>query len=400
MSGTTTSPNTASPAHLSKRRRRRQVDAETLASDFFLTLGRRAVGFNQTRAEDDEKGYEAFNVNYPWFWQSIPSKQEVCLYSNLPVDLVRSIFEMAMWEPPPPCHLLLVSREIKSWVEPLLYLHIYIRDDKAMNLLYRTYRERWMPGRKSKSIPIDNSPLLKETQSIVICSQYAMHRDMLQEMTNLESLENWTTHAAIVHLLQRDSSTNRRIQEPPELDGPYLKKLRHLGFDGRLPQWEPTHTFAHQVFRDITHLDVYFFNHDRWMSIRHLQNLTHLCIDMVHNPDGFRSSDLSRIIEMIPVLPPSLIVFILGCIGERNRDYDLTDFKRNDNPEDIRLPNSSILGLWWHLRSGCLKTTLFDIVWCISRTGCFLGVILDGNMGRSYTAAGMLGWFGMMQKPF
>ncbi|KAF5362559.1 hypothetical protein D9756_002370 [Leucocoprinus leucothites] len=178
--------------------RRRQTDPSRSTPSHFITFGRNIHG-----AYDDLEACDAFEINYPWFWETVPSKQEVRMYSNLPLDLVRSMFELAMLEHRPPSHFLLVSREVKSWVEPLLYRHVYFSNSKQVNLFYRTYRECWVQGRKSKApTPIDSVPSPKDTHSIVICPCRDLPTPMLHEMINLQSLEYWTSWRCILDILQ------------------------------------------------------------------------------------------------------------------------------------------------------------------------------------------------------
>lgn len=101
--------NTSYPLRPRRPRRRSRQRANT--SDI-AALPRHVVYYS---SNDEDEDASTFDINYPWFWQMVPSKQEVQLYSNLPLDIVRSIFDMAMWDRPQPSHLLLVSREVKSW---------------------------------------------------------------------------------------------------------------------------------------------------------------------------------------------------------------------------------------------------------------------------------------------
>jgi hypothetical protein len=317
-----------------------------------------------------EKDVAFYDIGYPWFWQTIPSKQEVQLYSNLPLDIVRSIFDMAMWEYPKPVHLLLVSQEVKSWsvgenacsmlfisefgslrIEPLLYQHIYLPDRRRLGLLYRTYSERKKRLRQHDNSTERRYISLRGTKSVILYTYPFTTIPMFGEMTGLERIEfgyyakPFIFDSFCLSGKTPSASTTNEAQE----DTYYYKNIRHLSLYGA--SLTPSTTFCHRAFRDITHLDMYFSEHVAWETLRHLQSLTHLALDMVEC--CLQSQLLSApvleswVSSIVTACPPTVQALIICCIDAHNESFDLLDFIRSgselgttDGGGKTRIPSS------------------------------------------------------------
>jgi hypothetical protein len=314
-------------------------------------------------------GEKDVDIDYPWFWEIAPSKQEVRLYSNLPLDIVRSIFDMAMWEDPKAVNLLLVSREVKNWsvavkacsmlfvselgfvrVEPLLYQHLRFSDTRRAGKLFRTYRD-WKKRQHNHNHSVERGYLsLRNAKSVILYVHPPSIMPMFSEMTALERVEFWHLGVPFIfNLYPRSSkpSATSTTSEVPE-DTYRYKSIRHLSLLGAYLYTSVT--FRHRAFRDITHLDIYFQEDMAWGTLYHLRSLTHLALDMVEcsflpqlPPQNFESC-VSRIVTVCPLTVQALIIC---CIDEHNENLDLLDFIRSGSEPDAtdgggttRIPSS------------------------------------------------------------
>jgi hypothetical protein len=89
--------------------------------------------------------------------------------------------------------------------------------------------------------------------------------------------------------------------------------------------------FTHRLFRDLTHLDIYYWRAYDWSTIMALTNLTHITVNFMtigvrnHNHS---SAELEECIDDITQYCPSLPflkVMILACVNWWTNDFDLLD---------------------------------------------------------------------------
>ncbi len=114
--------------------------------------------------------------------------------------------------------------------------------------------------------------------------------------------------------------------------------------------------FTARMFRDITHLDVFYRRQFNWPTLAAMKNLSHLAIDFLKLADLTfieTKQSMNDLIGHFRVIP-WLKVIIFGCVTWWNRDYDLLD------DEDCALSPLNFLSEDWQNGGPLITTTTFD----------------------------------------
>jgi hypothetical protein len=84
---------------------------------------------------------------------------------------------------------------------------------------------------------------------------------------------------------------------------------------------------THRMFRDLTHLDIYYYRLFDWSTITAMKNLTHLAVDLLTHVDLPFTAVRHFIEELTQSCQslPRLKVIIFACISWWSRDFDLLD---------------------------------------------------------------------------
>ncbi|EKM81746.1 hypothetical protein AGABI1DRAFT_105227 [Agaricus bisporus var. burnettii JB137-S8] len=237
----------------------------------------------------------------------------------LPLDIVRIVFEKAMEDEPPPLHLLRVSHQVRSWLEPLLYHHVSLHSDSALYKFYQTLR-----AKQNSAFAQDSSFLQRHVQTLFIVSGCPEAHEIvaiIQHLTKLRSLACWdgdgTEWGRTAVKLLLDAAQNEGVF-------PYAN-LRRLSFSTSVLE-ERNVTFAHRTFRDLTHVDFVVRSTVDWESLRSLHNLTHASFDLVTELPNLTTKAIqcwfSRLIAACPL---TVKVIILVIVEEYIGDFDLRD---------------------------------------------------------------------------
>jgi hypothetical protein len=87
--------------------------------------------------------------------------------------------------------------------------------------------------------------------------------------------------------------------------------------------------FTHRIFRDLTHLDIYYWRAYDWSTIMALTNLTHITVNFM--TIGVRNHSFAEMEECIDGIIqycqslPYLKIMILACVNWWTNDFDLLD---------------------------------------------------------------------------
>ncbi|KAF9447728.1 hypothetical protein P691DRAFT_801918 [Macrolepiota fuliginosa MF-IS2] len=303
-------------------------------------------------------------------------------FPDLPVDIVRLIFEKAMEATPMPVHFALVSRRVQHWVEPLIYRNLTFRHPTSFTLFYRTLRNRRYSPSKStsffakhvKSLHIVNKTAPKMERMIAIGRVLKGLRatagwdtswgcfvlgflafDSISTFGRALESTGWRLNTREMREGRRDDAERRRRTrrdegllrgwvDPDDLEGkveeqlvpeeavehpedtyPY-KDLRRLSISAhslRILHLDLTN----RLFRDITHLDIYYCRLYDWSTLTTLKNLTHVAIDFLTLVNlNFTEmkhcmGDTIRFCQQLPHLK----AIIFACVNWWSRDFDLLD---------------------------------------------------------------------------
>ncbi|KAF9447729.1 hypothetical protein P691DRAFT_95278 [Macrolepiota fuliginosa MF-IS2] len=305
------------------------------------------------------------HAEYAWLWEpSSPwTDEQVRLFSNLPLDIVRLVFERAMEDRPRPLHLLRVSRQVCHWLEPLVYEYITLSSERQLDKFYRTFRKR-------RHSPTKNITFFQRyVRTFFVCAGYPRAEKLIaivKDLTGLRSLACWDPNwgGTVVSMVLYSS--------PATCEGadlfPY-KLLRRISFSASLLAGLGI-TFTHRAFRDLTHMDIYFHPAADWESLKPLPNLTHLSLDLVTELPTPSSGELSYwFSRILDACAPTVKVVIFGVVNETNADFDLVDSEGDYllpgwPPAD---PGSSALGTegwaaWVTSESKCPSDVDLDVL--------------------------------------
>lgn len=127
--------------------------------------------------------------------------------------------------------------------------------------------------------------------------------------------------------------------DPPNSDDPFpFKELRRLSLSAHAVR-EFRLDFTHRIFRDITHLDIYYCRAYDWSTIKAMKNLTYVAFDfltlvnLVYIEMETCMDETIRYCQTLPYLK----VIIFACVSWWTRDFDLMDDAQmplNVPPED------------------------------------------------------------------
>ncbi|KAJ3564530.1 hypothetical protein NP233_g8238 [Leucocoprinus birnbaumii] len=255
------------------------------------------------------------------------AKLESTIWSKLPTDIIRTVLEVSASEGyPPPTHLTLVSKAVKSWVEPHIYRHLSLMENQLIRL-HNTFS--WSDSSNSHKSSAE-SPFrrLSFIHSLAISSlgdgfKQALRR-LFPHLTNLETLDlsEVLGQPGIIKLLV-SIPIGGSSGEPGEVDegrpAGHRKFLRRLMLDWEV--FEQNH-FSHCMFTHLTHLVVTFDRGTQWDALRSLSNLSHLAISW--SP---YSGEILRewVLSLIRIVPRSLRTLVLYFESWRWDSVDCLD---------------------------------------------------------------------------
>ncbi|KAF9449722.1 hypothetical protein P691DRAFT_811994 [Macrolepiota fuliginosa MF-IS2] len=230
------------------------------------------------------------------------------LFSSFPEGIQRLVFEEAFEESHRTAiHFTLVSHEVKSWIEPLIYQcinlsrHTYAKTERRQFRLFASaFREGFKPKdfytRSVRRVFIDD------------LQKWNLAAEFLPLCSNLISLACWAQPSAVnEHILES-------ILSPNALPLPALRRLSlYLEI---LPL--SYRSFHHPIFRSLTHLDIDFAPTLSWGGFSSLSNLTCFNLDCIMFCLGEEkriqnlAAQLEAIVQtIVPNLPPALRCFII-----------------------------------------------------------------------------------------
>ncbi|KAJ2925633.1 hypothetical protein H1R20_g11460, partial [Candolleomyces eurysporus] len=214
-------------------------------------------------------------------------------FPDLPQDIGRIIFEIAAsLDLQTGAFCALVSKQVKTWVEPVLYRYIRIKDRKSLEYLSRTIRKPdstkphafFASHVKSLAFIGPGSGIGGDVDSLSI----------LKACRGVESLYLWSN----IWVRSREKSKFQRFFTSPSTTlSPRRLFIRHALSSPR----DLSH-FGHAIFRNLTHLEVDVRDKWKWETLKQLDRLTHLAIEAEY---GMRHSSASR---MVAQFPDSLMV--------------------------------------------------------------------------------------------
>ncbi|KAF6747830.1 hypothetical protein DFP72DRAFT_918365 [Ephemerocybe angulata] len=253
---------------------------------------------------------------------SLPADLHPFRFGDLPLDLVRTVFETSAETcNPSALSIACLSKEVKSWVEPILYRHIPINNPRTLSLLHRTITSDTSSKPASffrthvKSICIGDRWMDKVGQLL----------DILSACSNVTRLSTIGTIILVPSHMDDCRVGNHAVWErlrPTRLSishNLFMPTHRHFRFTTGGPGPTPT-CDLNPLFTNVTHLEISCLDltleeelaaHDvsdwSWPSLLLLTSLTHLCI-----APRFITNTVGWADESIPWFPPSLVVCVLA----------------------------------------------------------------------------------------
>ncbi|KAF9446907.1 hypothetical protein P691DRAFT_761236 [Macrolepiota fuliginosa MF-IS2] len=228
-------------------------------------------------------------------------RTEFRLFSAFPEDIRRLIFEIAFGNGNTPVNnLALVSREIHSWIEPLIYRHVVLFDSsfpRPVEQFLRTVSNRGLKDRKYYASLI---------QSLFVNRSAAQRlgSDFLPLCDNLTSFAgpwlSWGSEPAWDDVLQSI------------LKGKLFPQLRKLSLQGTIL----TDLYKYLDLRSLTHLDIALGGPAPWGGLEMLLNLKHIRVDALKQVYASgNTTETGRIVResiqtAVQHFPPSLESFV------------------------------------------------------------------------------------------
>ncbi|KAF6755749.1 hypothetical protein DFP72DRAFT_313970 [Ephemerocybe angulata] len=238
-----------------------------------------------------------------------PSDDKFC-FKDLPVDLIRSIFEAAAEdEHKPNWACARVSKAVHSWVAPRLYRHVFVRDAQILFLLHRTLEPLLKishPRPEYDFQRVQHAWRGVQTLHFGLCKGF-------NSMLEILSVSSAASSIVISQWPLEGETDDTKVGVHPVWD---ILRPKRLFLPSK--HFSPTRRHFRSsdtpMFTNLTHFEMQFVgSHDpsawEWASLAGLQNLTHLSI-IVHM---LVASDVA---EALPHLPPSLLAFIVNVCAE------------------------------------------------------------------------------------
>ncbi|KAJ3569682.1 hypothetical protein NP233_g4889 [Leucocoprinus birnbaumii] len=285
-------------------------------------------------------------------------------------------------------HPLIICFLVPRRVEPFIYRHLVFRDSITFRLFYRTFCQRRHSPTKStaffaehvKTLYVLRDSAASTKQMIAIgrclkslrsvagwdfswggqilsflthdCSTFPgvriIHTDRGFHFTLRKEREAWRDEAerqrraGLEDNLLRgwlgpraDEELDRDItkQVPGRIHGerredpfPY-KDLRRMSIS--VYALRPHRiTLAHRMFRDITHLDIYYSLSFDWSSLTSMKHLTHIAVDMLTHARDLSLVETKEVMEELNTYfkaMPQLKAIIFACIEWWNAEFDIHD---------------------------------------------------------------------------
>ncbi|KAF6758929.1 hypothetical protein DFP72DRAFT_164565 [Ephemerocybe angulata] len=231
-------------------------------------------------------------------------------FQDLPGDLIYSVFEAAADDAEKPnWNCALVSKRVKTLVEPMLYRHIVLNTYKGMELLHRTivYPSSKPSGFFSTHV---------KTLEIGACSSWPDVFDILSAVPHLSAL--------YFRIKTRDSIEHSDLEVGRHPVWEVLKPKRLcIANKSFLPSHRHFHTSRcgnvgaslNPLFTNVTHLELPWGPPgESWAcpSLSQLTTLTHLCFSAPPTLSGIHDAASDIVKEAIPHFPIALIVCVFS----------------------------------------------------------------------------------------
>ncbi|KAJ3566606.1 hypothetical protein NP233_g6885 [Leucocoprinus birnbaumii] len=231
------------------------------------------------------------------------------LFSQFPLDIQRLIFEEAFEASMrKDVDIALVSKEVRSWIEPLMYQCITLNRHTYTNLKserrrFRLFASTFKDGSKPRKFYANYIHRL----FIDDLHKWSLAEELLPLCLNLQSLACWANPISTNQMVLRS------LLSPDTLQLPYLRRLSL--YWGSLPL--EYRSFYHPIFKNLTHLDIDFSFEVSWTGLSSLENLRYFNLDCIAACLGTQSLreiafQLEGIINIVvPNLPTSLRCFVV-----------------------------------------------------------------------------------------
>ncbi|KAF9017741.1 hypothetical protein BDZ89DRAFT_1074585 [Hymenopellis radicata] len=234
-------------------------------------------------------------------------------FPDIPIDIARLLFETAAWEHRPTARsLVLVSKVVRQWIEPMLYYSvalctssnlvafhysIFSRNDDAF--FSRTVKVLCIGNRDTGAL----ASLIHPAEQIWTCA-----RAVLEVCTGVQRLAIW--------LIGRELE----LRHLPAVSGclrPTHMSLLDLTDYG----WHSRQECVEILPRSLTHLNLDCENHDDieeipWQEIfARCPNLAHIIISGHAVSENFESGELFSLViaPLIPELPDTVTTLCIMC---------------------------------------------------------------------------------------
>ncbi|KAF5320329.1 hypothetical protein D9611_011318 [Ephemerocybe angulata] len=238
-------------------------------------------------------------------------------FKDLPVDLIRSIFEAAAEdEHEPNWGCARVSKAVHSWVAPRLYRHVFVHDDQILFLLHRTLEPLLKithPRPEYDFQRVQHAWRGVQTLHFGHCVNW----DFVLEILSVSSA---ASSIMITQWSQEGERDDTRVGVHPVWDVLRPKKL-FLPLDGTLlsPTRRHFRSTETPMFANLTHFEFLLFGRRgtrawEWASLAGLQSLTHMSVIVFTGTVAAETglalfAKLSA--EALQHFPPSLLAFII-----------------------------------------------------------------------------------------
>lgn len=212
-------------------------------------------------------------------------------------------------------------------MEPIVYKHVALYTDHDFDRFYRTLCER-----RSTPNPHESTFLQRHVQTLFLCPDFpGTDRliDLVQHLTQLRSLACWdgdviqwgrTAMGAVL-----DTTLNPHTQvDDMKIPFPY-PHLRRISFCASVLS-ERHISFTHRAFHNLTHMDILVHPTVDWETLRSLDNLTHVSLDMATDLPCLGTKEIQFwFTRLLSACPSTVKIIILAIVEDCNSDFDLRD---------------------------------------------------------------------------
>ncbi|KAJ2932151.1 hypothetical protein H1R20_g4940, partial [Candolleomyces eurysporus] len=214
------------------------------------------------------------------------------MFSELPQDIARTVFELAA-EAGDGLSCALVSKQVQSWVEPIIYRSVCLSGYSVIEPLHRTLTD------PNTSKPAEYFAQHVKFLAVLTFAMESKVINILRACTGVRVLASWGPSFgsdAMREFLSSSLSPSR---------------LSIVAEANLLPQARRRTDFSLPIFQSLTHLELLCVSEDEWKHwdcLSSLSNLTHLSLDYatvdLQNNEGTRRA--------LALCPTSLRIFVIG----------------------------------------------------------------------------------------